>query len=189
MFITPHCLTTQPQMPNKTSGNRLFLTCPTDGMEQPILKEFKGESFFYTALGVYLELDFKAQSSLWNLIYENDINQIVFVSSVDNIFYKNLLEERGKHNSPVDRILYHTQRRIFYQFTPLEAFSSHYYLLAASYLKDQVKRLLSTDYLGAHLIKEQIAVEAFVYHPEDKVFYDHHDIEEKRYLLNTFSYN
>ncbi len=173
----------------KTLSKTLFLVCPTDNMEQLILNNFKGEAFFYTALGVYFEFDFRTESRLWELICENGINQIIFVSTIHNIFYQHAYARKGKHNFPIDKVLAETKKKISKNLIQPEAFGSNFHLLAAKHLRNQKKRLLSSPYLGEHLKKEKIPVKAYVYEAHEKIFYHLREIEQRGYLLNSISNN
>jgi len=180
-------------MLNKSLGEksvkRLFLICPTDNIEQLICNNFTGEAFFYTALGGYFEFDFNTQSNLWDLICKKNINQIVFVSAINNVFYKHAFEKNVKHNYPVDEALSETKKKVFKYLMHPEVFSSNFHLLAARHLINQKKRLLATRYLGNHLKREKVSAKAYVYQPEDNFFYSPREIEEKGYLINSLSYN
>jgi len=172
-----------------SSMRRLFLICPTDNLEQVISNDFEGETFFCTALGGYFEFDLKTQSNVWDLICENDINQIVFVIGINNVFFKHAFEKKVKHNYRVDEALSKTKKKIFKHSMYFEVFSSNFHLLAAHHLANQKKRLLSTLYLGNHLKREKISVNSYVYQPEDDFFYPLNEIKEKGYQMQMISYN
>ena len=172
-----------------TSIRSLFLICPTDNLEQDISNDFAGEAFFCTALGGYFEFDLETQSNIWDLICEKGINQIVFVSGINNVFFKHAFEKNVKHDFRVDEALSKTKKKIFKHLIYPEVFSSNFHLLAAHHLANQKNRLLSTSYLGGYLKREEILVKAYVYQPEDNFFYPLNKIEEKGYLLSGISYN
>ena len=164
-----------------TSIRSLFLICPTDNLEQDISNEFAGEAFFYTALGGYFEYDLKTQSDVWDLICEKGINQIVFVCGINNVFFKHAFEEKVRHYYRVDEALIKTKKKIFKHLIHPEVFSSNFHLLAAHHLTNQKNRLLSTPYLGGYLKREEIPVKAYVYQPEEHIFYPLNKIDEKGY--------
>lgn len=157
-------------MPNrfvKTNSKKiLFLICPTDSMEKSILTHFSGVGYFYTALGVYFEYDFTMQSELWELICEHRIEEVVFVTAFNNVFFVDVSNKNVKHSYPVDEALAEAKSRISKHLIQPEVFSSNYHLLVANHLKHQKRRLLSTNYLGSRLKKEKIMVNAYAYHPE-----------------------
>ncbi len=180
-------------MPNKSlktsSVKRLFLICPTDCLEEPILNHFAGEGYFYTALGAYFEFDFMAQSSLWDLICEHTIEQVVFVTAIDNVFYQDVFNKNVKHNYPVDEALAKVKKEISKHQIQPEVFSSNFHLLVAKHLKSQKKRLLSSSYLGNRLSEEKITIDAYAYQPEKRLFSSYHEIEKMGYMLNNISNN
>lgn len=176
-------------MHDKSLGKRLFLICPTENTEQLIRNHFTGEAFFCTALGGYFQFDFNTQSNLWDLICKNNINQIVFVSSIDNVFYKQAFKRNIKHSYHIDNVLSETKKNIFEHSLHSNIFSSNFYLLAARHLTNQKKRLLSTNYLGSNLKREQVSVKAYVYQPKDNSFYSPRGIKEKEYLTKNIVYN
>jgi len=177
------------QSMEKNLVKRLFLVCPTDSMELIIRNKFMGEPFFVTALGAYFEFDLQEQLDLWDLICENRITQIVFVSSIDNLFYWRTFEKHRKHHYPIDKALARTWKKISENRLEPGVFFPNVHLLAARHLANQKKRLLSTDYIGGHLSKENVAVKAYVYHPQEEVFYSLAEIEERGCLLNSISCN
>ena len=121
--------------PVNESINRLFLVCPTDGMEPLIRKEFEGEAFFYTALGACFEFDIQTENSLWEMILDNDIRQIVFLSSTSNVFYQDAFSKQQKRDYPIDVALAKTRKSIFHH----KSFTPNVHLLAANHLKSQKK--------------------------------------------------
>jgi len=180
-------------MPNKNlkknSIKRLFLICPTDRMEQLIVNHFRGEVYFYTALGAYFEFDLRVQSKLWDLIGEYRIEQVIFVTAINNVFYKQVFDKNEKHNYPIDEILAETKKEISKHRIHPEVFSSNLHLLAARHLKNQKQRLLSTRFLGNRLREKNIIVDAYAYQPEKKIFSSYREIEKMGCLLKSISYN
>ena len=172
-----------------SSVQRLFLVCPTDCIEQTILNDFKGKAFFCTALGVYFEFDFVMQSNLWDLICEQSIKQVVFVTAIDNVFYENVFNEKLKLNFPADEALAGVKKRISKHLIQPGVFSSNYHLLVANYLKNQSRRLMSSSYLGSRLRSEKISVNAYVYDPMKKHFSSCRKTEQMGNLINSISPN
>jgi hypothetical protein len=138
-----------------SSMRRLFLICPTDNLEQVISNDFEGETFFCTALGGYFEFDLKTQSNVWDLICENDINQIVFVIGINNVFFKHAFEKKVKHNYRVDEALSKTKKKIFKHLMYLEVFSSNFHLLAAHHLANQKKTITVYSLFGKSFKKRK----------------------------------
>ncbi len=169
----------------RESISRLFLVCPTDGMEQHIRKEFKGEAFFYTALGLYMDFDAESENELWQLIVEKNIDQVVFVSSFSNVFYNDSFDKKRRRNYPVDIALDITRKKDIKH----PSFAPNIYLLAAKHLENQKHRLLSTDYLGYHLTQNKIPVVAYVYQPKSEFFCSISEIEKRGFWLDKISAN
>ncbi len=174
---------------NKESINRLFLICPTDNMEKPILNHFNGSSYFYTALGAYLEFDYESQSKLWDLVYELEIEKIVFVTSINNVFCRQVFNSMQNRNYPVDIVLAETKKEISKHLIQPEVFFSNIHLLIAKHLKNQKERLLATSILGNHLKEQNIFVEAYAYHPEKWTFSNCYEVEKIGNFLSEFSCN
>jgi len=169
--------------------NRLFLICPTDCIEQPIHQYFDGNGYFYTALGAYFEFDFKVQSTLWELICDRNIKEVIFVTAINNLLYQDVFDRNEKHNYPVDQALEIARNEITNHTKPHKAYYSNYHLLVAHHLKKQKHRLLSTHYLGNRLRDNNIDIDVYVYQPNKEKFCSHREIEETGYLLNSISYN
>lgn len=168
---------------------RLFLVCPTDSLEVLIRKKFMGDAFFCTALGVYFKFDHQLQNDLWDLIKDNGIEEVILVSSVDNVFYRQAFNKRHKYNYPVNKVLSRMEEGQSGQLNCSGAFFSNLYSLVSNHLTDQKERLLSTDHLGSNLTYENIAVKAYAYQPFEEVYYTPHEIQRRGSLLNGVSCN
>ena len=89
-----------------TSENCLFLICPTDGMEPLLVKCFKGQAFFYTALGACFEWDMATQESLKKLIGKEKIKQVVLLAKMSNTFFMDKFKVKFNiTNYPIQRAL------------------------------------------------------------------------------------
>ena len=167
----------------------LFLICPTDNMEQIIKNGFAGNAYFYTALGVYFRFELEDQLNLWDIIKDNSIDQVVFVTSIDNRFYKEALRDKTKQHSPILQSLNKTKMKLPNYEMRATAITSNLHLLASYHLKDQIKRLLSTDYLGTFLRSEEVKVTACIYAPYRQQFCGLSEMEMKGHLINDICYN
>ncbi len=172
-----------------TAGKGLFFVCPTDRIEALIEKKYRGEAYFYSALGVYVEFDFKTQHDLIDMISTNRIDQIVFISSMGNAFYKRALDEPQKWNYPVSKALVRAREKNAGQCLYSPAFFSNPYRLVAGYLQDQKERLLSTDYLGKYVEKEAISVEVYAFQPHKGEYYSPEELCKTGQLLERISVN
>lgn len=171
------------------STKTLFLICPTDRIELLILQKIRSKAFFYTALGVDFEFDLDTQCDLRELIVKNRIKRIVFLSAINNVFYRKAFEQRGPYHYPVSRTLARIRKEIYPQRMPPGVFLPNFYGLAARHLAIQKKRLLSTKYLGYHLVEQEIAIEIYFYEPRAEVFYNLEEIEKKGQWLDNISFN
>ncbi len=165
-------------------AKRLFLICPTDGIEAPIRNNFIGSVYFYSALGAYFNFDAQTQNSIWQLINDKMIDQVVMVTAITNVFYQQTFSKDQFTNYPINRVLSKMNNTIDDGAMSMEAIFPNYHLLAAKYMKDQKKRLLSTSFLGNCLEKKNIPFYAYIFHPSDKVFSSLDETEKRGYLLN-----
>lgn len=187
MFTTLHYRSVH-LLISRISIKKLFLVCPTDGMEQPILNHFKGDAFFYTSLGANFDFEFIEQSEIWNLICEQRIEMLVFVTAMNNVFYNHALDK----NTNLDFIVNEQLVKPNYMYKDLnhsEVFFSNNYLIVAQHLKNQKQRLLSTSFLGNRLQEEKILVDAYVYQHEKMIFTNYLEIEKTGHFLNNISSN
>ncbi|MEL7219878.1 MAG: hypothetical protein AAGJ93_01085 [Bacteroidota bacterium] len=172
-----------------SSKKKLFLVCPTDHMEMLIREKFHGESFFCTALGLYFELDERTQYKLWELIAENNIEQLLFVSRLNNIFYQQAFSDKPQYNYSVSLALAKTRRNLASQSSlKMEAFPN-LHRLAAQHIVNQQMRLLASSYLGNHLITRNIEVNACLYQASQQIFYSLSEVEQRGNLLSNISAN
>lgn len=169
--------------------NVLFFACPTDNLELLLRKRCKGEVFFCTALGVHFEFDSEMQHGIWELICENAVDQVIFLSAVNNVFYKQAFEKRRKCSYPVNESLAKTRKKVCGHSVRSGVFFPNIHSLVAGHLTEQIEHLLSTEYLGARLMTEQIAVEACVYDPQNEMYHSLEEIEQKGELLSNISCN
>ncbi len=165
--------------------SRLFLVCPTDNIEQVVRKNFEGEAFFYTALGVHFEFDRQTESDLWEIIVEKSIDQVVFVSSIENVFYEDAFGNARKRNYQIDAVLTKARMKI----SKPTSIAPNIHLLVAVHLASQKSRLLSTEYLGHQLTNRDIPVDICVYQPRTESFHSLGEIDEKGHLLDGISSN
>lgn len=161
------------------------MVCPTDGMEQLIRKKFEGEAFFYTALGLYFEFEIQSENDLWQLIVNNSVKQVVFVSSIKNVFYSDAFARNRKQCYSIDEALDKTLKSNIKH----PSFVPNIHLLAAKHLENQKQRLLSTGYLGYQIVQAGIPVEAYVYKPQTKSFCSLNEVNARGSLLNDFCAN
>ncbi len=166
----------------------LYLICPSDSLEHLIETEFKGDVYFYTALGVYFEFDINSQLSLWKIIHENDIDQITFVTSIANSFYKDALQDRIKYPCPLTESLQRTHIKI-YNDSHAGLFHYNFHLLVYQHLKKQINRLINTEYLGKQIKNNKLCLNAYIYQPYNDEFCNITDMEWKGQLFNHISYN
>ncbi len=180
-------------MPDKDLGsvlcNRLFLICPTDYIEQAIQNQFNGETYYYTALGVYFEWDHKIESWLWELICEQGIDQIVIVSAIDNIFYSGDLDKNSRRSYPIDEAVIETKKKLSKHLMQPEIFSSNLHLLVARHLANQKQRFLETTSLGSRIRSGGIEVKAYVYRPQEETFCSLEECIQRGNLLSSVSVN
>ncbi len=163
--------------------SRLFLICPTDNIEVSILKKFKGHGFFFSGLGNYYEFDFQEQWNILNLLEENRIERISFVSSIYNTCYQAYSEGIGVNNTLINNesfLMSLNQGCIYstYSIHPL-----------VYYLNQQIDRLISTDYLGLQLEEKSITVDAYLYDIKLNCFYGFQGMKNKSFVFTQLSYN
>ena len=169
--------------------NRLFFVCPTDHLEVPIRKQFMGEAFFCSALGVHFEFDIQMQFDLWDLIGENAIEQVIFVSAITNVFYKEAFENPESSGFSIIESLAQTRKKDSNHMKDLQHFFPNLHALAASHLAEQKERLLSSNYLGNLLASEHVAVGAYVYEPRKEAYYHLEEVKKKGEVLSNISFN
>ena len=175
---------------SKYSSNKsLFLICPTDHMEERIEHDFRGEAFYFNALGVYFDFGIETQLNLRKVIRRNNINQIIFITSLDNIFYKKVFEDTLKSISPLVDALDETRKKVNNYDIESNWFSSSFQLFVSQHLKNQINRLLKTDYLGTEIREQGITLRAFIYQPIQRSFCSLNSIDINGNLLNQISYN
>ena len=167
----------------------LCLVCPTDNLEIPLKSRYGAETFFYTALGAYFDFDQSVQFRLWEIINELNIEEIIFVCSLNNVFYRNAFDEKGNRKFAVDQCLLKTRHVLSIEQIDSEMFSANFHLLATQYLSDQIDRLLATNYLGLRLEQSDIGVKALVHEPRESIFIQLKEVEARGKMLSSISYN
>ena len=172
-----------------TAKNSLFLVCPMDRMEPLIRDKFSGEAFFCSALGVYFEYDIQTQFSLWDLIRENRIDRVIFATSVNNVFYRQAFKKIATTTYPINETLADTRKQLADHLMSSDVLFPNFHLLAAQHMANQKERLLTTQYLGAKLTKGNVEVKAYVYQPQEGVFYNLGEVEKRGHLLSKVSCN
>lgn len=167
----------------KRTENRLFLICPTDHLEYPIRAQTTGVQYFYTALGTRFEYDNQSQMDLLGLIRAHEIEKVVYVSAINNVFLdKNVASEPPN--------LMDTGETDFTQHKqPSQVFFPNYYQMVVNHLSYQRVRLLSSSYVGSHLIQSRIEVKAYVFHPRRALFQSLVEIKRKACLFDHMSCN
>ncbi|SEL63976.1 hypothetical protein SAMN04487910_2882 [Aquimarina amphilecti] len=170
-------------------GNCLFLICPTDYMENVLNRICSTKAFFYMSLGASFSWDIATQKNLIQLIEEQKITQIVFVTKYSNLFYKEVLEP----NSEPFLTVYDTLLKLDKTLPDYFLNQSHpilrVMLLASRHLQSQQKHILETSLLGNLIKQKKIITQSFVYHPNNEVFYTPKTIENKVLLYGDLSPN
>lgn len=170
-------------------SRRLFFICPTDCIETKIRGEFSGKVFFCSALGLYFKLDFQMQKNLKDLISENCIDQVIFVSDLNNTFYKQTLDETKKLRYTTNGLLSKSREKEPYQPIAQNVFFPNLHSLAANHVQEQKKRLLSSDFLGKYLISENIEVKGYIYQSSKDDYFSLEEIENLGHLFNSIASN
>ncbi len=170
---------------NKSS---LYLVCPLDYLEYSIKTSFNGDAYFCTALGVYFEFDLDTQFNLWNIIHENNIGQVVLVTSLNNPLYKKAFENEVECSDHLAKSLYKTCMKIGSNRL-MNLFHQNLYLLVYWHLKKQMTRLMRTEYLGKKIKSNGMLLKAFIRQPKQNRFCDLEEMAWKGHLFNNISYN
>ena len=140
-------------------------------------------------LGYTSSLKLETQYGLWDLICSNSIDQVIFVSAINNPFYRQAFIKSRKQLYAADEALAKTKAKIYEHPTTSDSFTPNLHLLAAHHLTNQKSRLLSTKYLGNQLTREKIMVKAYVYHSQEQVFYNLRETKQRGNLLDMISFN
>lgn len=173
----------------QSTKNKLYLICPTDSIETVIYESFAGEPFFYTALGAYFQLDLQSQFKLVDLVKSKKIEQIVLISSINNVFFKYVFGNKNKLDFPILKSLSQIKKKAFPGIEYPEVFASNFHLLAVKHLMHQKNRLINSSFFGRYLKNEKIIVQALVYQPNEKAFYDLKETERLGILMESIAYN
>ena len=131
--------------------SRLFLLCPSDHLEKIVLKHIKGKALFYTSLGGEFNFDASTQYDLLNLIENHEVNEIVILLSVQNLFIKG--SSIGNQNVPDERKA-NLDSLLCMDKDKLGSRQNEY----QSHLIRQKNILLSTALLGDQLRQRGIAI-------------------------------
>lgn len=170
--------------------NRLFLVCPSGFMEHPVRKTFGGNSYFYTAMGVFFEWDEATQHDLTSFLQRRNISEIHFVGNMDNPLYSGFL-----HDSIIPLRL-PWERQLARGYTDLKTeiegqpgAKMKTRLLLADHLARQILRLSESSILGGHIGKEGIRIGALVYDPSDDSFLGAAEVHRRAMVLQGICYN
>jgi len=170
--------------------NRLFLVCPSGFMEPYIRKKFKGDSYFYTGIGIFFNWDNATQRDLIGLLKRKGIAEIHFVANIDNPTYNGCLPNSMLPLWPPEKsqIAPSTTN----QKTEIkESLSTKgkTQLLLANHLARQIIRLKESSCLGKHIGEEAIQVSAFIYDSSDDSVLNTYEIDLQSMLLQGFCSN
>jgi len=162
------------------SGNCLFLICPTDHIEDVLDQTCSHKAYFYTALGANFNWDLVTQQCLIELIENQKIDQLIFVTKNTNHFYKETVESKNEYSSfRIDKSLIHLEKTLPNCFLKQSHPILKTMLLASRHLQKQYQNILETTILGKDLKQKGIVTKSFVYHPDTEVFYTPRMIEKK----------
>lgn len=170
--------------------SRLFLVCPNGFMEPPVRKRFGGNSYFYTAIGVFFEWDEATQHNLTGFLQRKNISEIHFVGNIGNPLYAQFLDDTI---IPL-RLSYERQLARGYTGLRTEIEGQHeekmkIWLLAADYLMCQIVRVRESPILGRHIGQEGIRISALVYDPSDDSFLNAAEVHRRAMVLQGICYN
>jgi len=170
--------------------NKLFLVCPSGFMEPPVRKTFGGNSYFYTAMGVFFKWDEKTQHDLTAFLQRKNISEIHFVGNIDNPLYSGVL-----HDSVIPLRL-PWERQLAQGYTDLKTeiegqlgAKMKTQLLLAAHLMRQIHRLGESNILGRHVSKEAIRISALVYDPSDDSFLSEAEVRRQARVLQGICLN
>ncbi len=170
-------------------GNTLFLICPTDHMEGVLRHTCRNEAFFYTALGANFRWDIDIQQSLVNIIENQKITQVIFITKNTNLFYREVLEPEVEPFFNVNRTLLQLDKTLPKYFLNQSHPILRIMLLASRHLQKQQKYLLETSILGKAFKEHRVVTQSFVYYTDNEVFYPPGIIEKKVLLYGKLSPN
>ncbi|WP_034242108.1 hypothetical protein [Aquimarina atlantica] len=174
----------------KRREKTLFLVCPMDFMEPVIRERYKGNSFFYTALGVVLEFDEPTQHSLYKLIRKEEIDHITLVAKADGDFYQGaLLDWQTPLHLPVERSLAKLKTGIAPRIERQKGSFLKSRMIIGEHLDYQRERLLNTELLGIELLRNGIGVNSLVYEPSSKSFTTTGDVLDRAKLFDGMMAN
>jgi len=185
-----HSSTCSMSLPGLTSKNCLFLICPTDAMEPLLAKRFKGQAFFYTALGAYFEWDLSTQENLISLIKRRNIKQIVVLTKMTNTFFVEKLKVKyNLANYSVEKSLQFIEDALPKHWGYWDKTLSRQRLFATTYIEEQKSRLLSTPYLGTLMKERKIPVTSFLYDGDEGRFLKTESMKQQIQLFESISIN
>jgi len=172
------------------SENHLFLICPTDSGESVLFKRFKGQVFFYTALGACFKWDIETQENLINLIKKRNVRHIVLLMKMTNTFFTNKLKVKYNiANYSVEKTLQFIEDTIPEHLEYLDKTISKQRILATTYLEHQKRRLLDTLNLGKLINNEKISVTSLLYSETENRFLKTENLKERMKLFGAISIN
>lgn len=171
-------------------GNRLFLVCPSEFMEPQIRKRFKGNSYFYTSVGMFFNWDKTTQGDIIRVLQRRNISEIHFVGTIDNPYYNGFL-----HNSILP-LLQSEKNNLVPSNTNLKSKTTRSLsakgktqLLLANHLARQIIRLKESTYLGAYISKEVIRMSAHMYDSTQDNFLNAYEVNLQPILLQGICTN
>lgn len=122
--------------------NVLNFVCPTDCLERRIDTSLVGTHFFYSSLGNSISFSRSCILRLKKFIEENQIGDINFTLSIDNLFIKNALLQEGLYIKSLDGF----NKQIQYNHAATESMWMDVdkdYLLLSQYLNHKISELRS----------------------------------------------
>jgi len=159
-------------------------------MEPPVRKAFGGNSYFYTAVGVFFEWDEATQNSISGFLQRRNISEIYFVGNIDNPLYSGIM-----HDSTI-LLRQPWQRQLAQGYANLKMSTKgqlgakiETQLLLATHLKCQIHRLRESTILGRYIGKEDIRMSAFIYDPADASFINEAEVRRRAKVLQGICVN
>lgn len=172
-----------------TSKNCLFLICPTDCIEALISINFKGQAFFYTALGACFEWDIKTQKSLVETIAKKNIRQITLVTKMNNTFFMDKIKVKyNLANYSIEEALQDIEDKLPQHFTFWDKLPK-LKILATHHLKQEQQKLVNITILGDFISSKNILVNSFLYNDENQKFIKSKTLRQQIIFFEEFSIN
>lgn len=171
------------------SRNCLFLVCPTDNIENVLNKIDCGKTFFYTSLGASFSWDTPTQRNIINVIKNQNIDRLIFVTKSDNQFYKDTDYSFCGAALAINQALARLEKKLPNYLLQDSHPLLRIMLIASRHLLKQRKQIIETSLLGNMIKQQGIVTKSYVYHPENKEFYTSSSIENKVLLYGKLSLN